>query len=378
MTLFDTIKSLTIFFAPILIPRAISLYRSVRQSIAQQRHVPPKPLPPKSSRALNILFLSTALFLILSLPINPHAPAPNIFALTSSRFSTPTDLIFKRLARLRPLTDTETLLRAQFVLPQARKIYLRFGPETLLSCPFCSPANPNSYLIYYIPFNILLPHLFHLLVIGIVTSAPVVGTATARWRSMFFWTAFILFLAELSFVAAYDPYATGALNMVAIPTSFYTRLYTVRTLVFTVFDGLCAALIYLSGTNRFFLGAMAPSPSADEQIDEFAEAVGTSLASAIGKLHALGLVKNAIMRDPVLKGKDDARWAEIIARSGGMVGEDGTSILDDEEVAQAVSRVTKRAQNAGHGGNEAGLSKEGLDKATKFIEGVTAGLELES
>ncbi|EER26071.1 hypothetical protein D8B26_003606 [Coccidioides posadasii str. Silveira] len=378
MTLFDTIKSLTIFFAPILIPRAISLIRAVRQSVAQRRHISPKPLTPQSSRALNILFFSAALFFTLSLPIHPHAPASSIFSLTSSRFSTPTELLFTRVSRIRPLTHLDTSLRAQFTSPAARRTYLRFGPETLLSCPFCGPENPKSYLIYYISSNVLLPHLFHLLILGIVTSAPIAGPIAARWRTKFFWTGFFFLLAELSFVAAYDPYEMGVLNTALIPGSLYTRLYMARTLGLTTFDALCAGIIYLSATDRFFFGTKTSCASVEEQIDEFVETVGSSIASAMGKLHALGLAKNAIMRDAVLTERERAVWTEIIGRSGGMVGDDGKSVLDDEKVAQAVAQaLAKRAQSEKSEINEADVMKKGMEEAAKFVDGVTAGLELE-
>ncbi|KMP08458.1 hypothetical protein CIRG_08139 [Coccidioides immitis RMSCC 2394] len=282
-------------------------------------------------------------------------PASSIFSLTSSRFSTPTELLFTRVSRIRPLTHLDTLLRAQFTSPAARRTYLRFGPETLLSCPFCGPENPKSYLIYYISSNVLLPHLFHLLILGIVTSAPIAGPIAARWRTKFFWTGFFFLLAELSFVAAYNPYEMGVLNTSLIPGSLYTRLYMARTLGLTTFDALL-----------------------EEQIDEFAETVGSSIASAMGKLHALGLAKNAIMRDAVLRERERAVWTEIIGRSGGMVGDDGKSVLDDEKVAQAVAQaLAKRAQSEKSEINEADVMKKGMEEAAKFVDGVTAGLELE-
>ncbi|KAI1974676.1 hypothetical protein LOZ53_003378 [Ophidiomyces ophidiicola] len=379
MTAFDTIKSLAIFFAPILIPRAISLVQSTRRAIAQQRHVPRQPLTPQASRALNILFFSTALFLLLSLPMNPYAPISNVFSTTSSRFSIPTDLLFTRISRTRPLTPIDSLLRTHFTSPQARKTYLRFGPETLLSCAFCGPDSPNSYLIYHIPFNILLPHLFHLFVIGIATSAPLVGPEAARWRKHFLWAAFILLFADLGVVASYNPYTKNALNTAIVPWSLYTLLYTVRTLAFTIFDAWCASLIYLSATNRFFFGAMAPTVSADQQVDQFVELMGSNLTSAMGKLHALGLLKNTVMHDAVLKQREDAVWADIVRRTGGIVGSDGTSVFDDEEVVQAISRaLAKRAQEAGDRSNEADIMKEALKEASNFVEGATAGLELEA
>ncbi|OAX77476.1 hypothetical protein ACJ72_08225, partial [Emergomyces africanus] len=150
---YDTYKTLLIFFSPLLFRQARSLYYSLRSALTQRPQ--PRPLPPSAALALNILFVTTSLFLFLSLPawtgLNPHAPSPNIFTQTNSRLNTPTEILFKRLARLRPnntLTPLDTLLKAKFTSPSLRKLYLRYGPETLLNCPFCTPDHETSYLGY--------------------------------------------------------------------------------------------------------------------------------------------------------------------------------------------------------------------------------------
>ena len=200
-----SIKSLLIFFAPVIIPRLIGAYRTLRVSIASRP--PPQSLPDLAGRALNVLFGSIVYFLLHSLPFNPHAPESNVFNLTRSRINTPTDVIFQRLARLRPeglLTDADTLLREKLTSLGARKVYLTFGPEVLTSCQYCSFDNLHTYLLYYLPVNVLRPHLIHLLILGVATSAPFSGRYGARWRNKFTVAALALAALDLWIVATYD------------------------------------------------------------------------------------------------------------------------------------------------------------------------------
>ena len=358
------IKTLGIFFAPILIPRAIALFRSLRASFA---HRPtPRPLPSLAARAVNILFFSTALFFILSLPINPHAPSPNIFALTSSHLSTPTDILFSRLARQRPqntLTVEDAALRAKFGSPAARKLYLRFGPDTLISCPFCSLDSQESYLLYHVPLNALLPHLFHLLIIVLVTSAPLVGEQAGRWRIKFTFAAVALALVEIVVVSRHDATAHRTAD---IPTSLYNQIYLLRQLIFSVFDAFCALLIYLSATRRYFFTPPSPADKAEELVS----IAGSTLAVATSKLHALSVVRSATVRDKVLKARDDAYWRTAVAME--CSGEDARiNIWEEEEVVKAISRAMRgRRQEGG-----VDIAKLRAD-ASVYVDGVTQGLEL--
>ncbi|PGH02125.1 hypothetical protein GX51_04829 [Blastomyces parvus] len=388
---YDTYKTLLIFLSPILFRKARSLYSSLRASLAQRRQ--PRPLPPSAGLALNILFVTTALFLFLSLPawtgLNPHAPSPNIFALTQSRLSIPTELLFARLARLRPnntLTTLDTQLKAQFTSKVARKLYLRYGPETLLACPFCTPDNETTYLLYYLPMHTLLPHLLHLLVTGLVTSNPLTGRSASRFRSKFTLAALSLLLIETLLVAFYNPASTSdptahktsspPLNPHEIPTSFHNRLTTLRLLSFTIFDALAAAIIYLAATHRFFYTPPTPAEVAEQLVAN----ASATLASATAKVHAVSVVRNATVRDRGLKARDDAYWTAVVAMegSGGMslgksgVGEGG-SVWEEEEVVRAMTRVMQR-RNAEGKGDVVDIGRLGVE-ASSYVEGVTAGLE---
>lgn len=218
----------------------------------------------------------------------------------------------------------------------------------------------------------------HLLILGVATSAPLVGKTAARWRNKFFWLGFFLLVADLCVVSFYNPYEKGVLNTSLIPWSLHTRLYTLRMLMLTTCDALCAGLIYLSATNRFIFGP-TPSLPADEQVDQFANMAASDITNATNKIHALGLVRNAITHDPVLRKREDVACRELARDTGWMVGEDGRTILDDDGVSQAISSaLAKRAQEKGdHGSSEVDVTKLVMAEVTKFVEGVTASLELQ-
>ncbi|KAJ5319491.1 uncharacterized protein N7506_012195 [Penicillium brevicompactum] len=344
-----TVKSLLIFFGPVLLPRLITAYRSLRVSIASRP--PARPLPAAAGRALNILFGGIVFFLLLSLPFNPHAPEPNIFSLTRSRLNTPTDVIFHRLSRLRPsslLTDADTLLQSKLTSLGARRVYLTFGPDALVSCQFCSYDDLTTYLLYYLPFHILLPHLGHLLLLGIATSAPIAGRDAARWRMKFTLAGLALAAIDIYILASYDA-INGAPPAVRAgqkpPTSLYNQITLLRPL------------------------AIVP-PSSEEQIDGAVTLAVQALTGANTKLHASSVTRNAVVRDKTLKNRDDLYWQTMVAsESPGGPGGDGeilNNIWEEEEVARAMSRAM-----AGQGGID--LAQLGVN-ANEFVRGVTEGM----
>ncbi|PWY86290.1 hypothetical protein BO70DRAFT_378902 [Aspergillus heteromorphus CBS 117.55] len=379
-----SLKSLFIFFAPIIIPRAINYYRTFRVSLATRPA--PRPLPQDATRALNVFFFTITLCLCLSLPFNPHAPHQSIFTLTHSRLSTSTDTIFARLARLRPnetLTPADTLLKSHFSAAAARSLYLRFGPDAITNCLFCSLDSPSSYAFYYIPFHVLVPHLLHLAVIGLVTSAAFAGLDASKWRSVFTMAAIGFALVDAYVMLTYEPlkFASAAVRAgVAVPPSSYYQIGMLRPLAFAVFDGLCALLVYLSATRRYFFSP----PSRAEQVDQLVSNSLSALAGTTSKLHAVSVARNAVVRDKVLKDRDDAYWRTVVAMNidnpafkggnGGVAGDGNgngmappTSIWEEEEVIRAMSRAM-----AGQGGMD--LAKLGVD-AAEYVNGITAGLE---
>lgn len=343
---------------------------------------PPCPIPAGASRALNLLFASIAFFLILSLPFNPHAPEPNIFTLTRSRINTPIDVIFHRLSRVRPnnlLTDADVRLREKLTSLGARKVYLTFGADALLSCQYCSFEDLNTYLLYYLPFHVLLPHLVHLLILGVATSAPFAGREAARWRTKFTLAGLALAALDIWIVVRYDAISSASPKVRAgqvPPIGLYNLITLLRPLAFTVCDVVCAVVIYLSSTNRFFF----KPPSQADQLDQAVSSALSMLTGANNKLHAASVTRNAVVRDKALKARDDVYWQAMVAvenptrGSGGAEQIEGVervdvvnNIWEEEEVARAMSRAM-----AGQGGVD--LAQLGMN-ANEFVRGVTEGLD---
>jgi hypothetical protein len=99
-----------------LVPRGLSYYAAVKTAI--KTRPPPRPLSAKTSRGLNILFLAICLFFFASFPSH-HSQSyqPNIFEITNSRMHIPTDVLFDRLALIRPLTPFDEKLRDKITTP---------------------------------------------------------------------------------------------------------------------------------------------------------------------------------------------------------------------------------------------------------------------
>lgn len=366
----NSVKSLLIFFGPILLPRLITAYRNLRASIASRP--PPRPLSAAPGRALNILFGSIVFFLLLSLPFNPHAPEPNIFSLTRSRINTPTDILFARLARLRPdalLTAADTLLQSKFTSLGARKVYLTYGPDALTSCQYCSFDNLNTFLMYYLPFHVLLPHLVHLMILGLATSAPIAGRESARWRTKFTMAGLALAAIDVYIVATYDAISSASPSVRSgqtPPSGLYNSITLLRPLAFVVCDVACSVVLYLSATNRFFF----KQPSMNEQIDQAVSVAVNALTGAHTKMHATSVTRNAVVRDKALKSRDDLYWQTMVASENPTQAGEGkilNNIWEEEEVARAMSRAM-----AGQGGID--LAQLGVN-ANEFVRGVTEGLE---
>jgi hypothetical protein len=85
----------------------------------------------------------------------------------------------------------------------------------------------------------------------------------------------------------------------------------------------------------------------------------------------VSVTRNAVVRDKVLKDRDDAYWRTVVAMGTGNTDGDASmapsSIWEEEEVVRAMSRAM-----AGQGGVD--LAKLGVS-ATEYVNGVTAGLD---
>ncbi|KAL4978151.1 hypothetical protein BDW66DRAFT_149575 [Aspergillus desertorum] len=366
----STIQSFALILAPIILPRIINSIRYIRVQLTSRPK--PRPLPPNASRALNVLFCSILVFLTLSFPSNPFAPSPSIFALTRSRITTSLDTVFSRLARLRAggvLTDADVLLRSKLVSKEARRIYLRFGERALTECRFCKIENPSTYALFYYPVNVMIPHLLHMAVVGIATSASFAGREAGRWRNKFTIAGLIFAALDTYVVFMYDPVKSGSdavRDGIEVPTALFQRMAVLRPLVLACLDVVLAGFIYVSATNRWFF----TPPSQADEVDRIVAASLASLTGASSKLHATSVTRNAVVRDRVLKDRDDAYWQTVVAMDGQGGPGAASGVWEEEEVVRAMSRAM-----AGQGGVD--LAQLGVS-AAEYVNGVTAGLERES
>ncbi|KAI1167217.1 hypothetical protein F5B18DRAFT_479659 [Nemania serpens] len=314
-----TIKSLLIFFGPILLPKAVSYYQRLRAS-STAANQPIRPLPASGVRALSILLSHASVFLVFALPsFSPD----NLFALTSSRLQIPTDVLFARLTSLRPnnaLTQSDAALRAKFVNLESRLLYLQFGPDVLASCPFCVSDDPKTYLYYALP-SLLAPHLINLVVLSLATSATITGAEAARWRRSAAVANVVAAGLDIWITSTYKYGANArAARLVDLEMFFWTSR-ALRYVLLGLLDVGIAALLYVSATNRLF--AAPPDPASR------VEAVTRQLLATKSRLSAVGIVKNTSLRDEDLRARTAAYWTH----EGHLMRE----VMEDRDVIEGVN-----------------------------------------
>ncbi|KAL2179865.1 uncharacterized protein P884DRAFT_193873 [Thermothelomyces heterothallicus CBS 202.75] len=300
-----TIKSLVIFFGPLLLPKAIGYYRRAR-SAPRVHGLKVRPLPPPITRAVAILVAVSAVFFVRALPV--FAPE-NVFRVTQSRLQIPADVLFTRLSALRPgnvLTPTDLSLRAKFASLESRLLYLQYGPSVLANCPFCSSDEPRSYLYYALP-DLLAQHLFNLVIIALATSALLTAPfsrAATGWRQPATLAAAGLAFADVYWVATYNHTANARALRLGEIDAFYWTARAVRYLGLAALDALLALALYLSGTQRAFV----TPPSAAERVEGVVRALGATK----GVISGAGVIKNTVLRDEELRGRSNAYWAHEV------------------------------------------------------------------
>lgn len=292
------IRSLLLFFGPVLIPKAISYYRSSRNA-SRSAGLQVRPVPRVIRYALAVLAVFVMTLVFKTLP--PFTPE-NIFQRTDSRLQIPTDVLFNRIAALRPeaaLTAADKTLRGKFINLESRLLYLQFGPAVLAGCPFCHADEPKSYLYYAIP-ALLWTHLLNFLAVAVVTSPSFTGKYGRQWRSWATLAAGGMAAADVWFVSNYNYQANARALRLADLDNFYWAARNSRHWILAVFDALLGYAIYLSATNRAFI--QLPSPA------ERIEKVNNGLHVAKSKLSALGIIKNTAQRDAELRERSDLYW----------------------------------------------------------------------
>ena len=315
---FQTLKSLAFTFGPFLASYGYSYYRNLK---AQSRANAPtrRPVPPHVRNALSLLYIGAVASLLFSLPL--FAPE-NIIHFSSSRLQTPSEILWRRVAALRPhgdLTPFDDQLRSRLMSIDSRCLYLVYGPNAMVDCPFCSLDDPRSYLVYVLP-TILVPHLANLAALGIATSAAVAGKEGSRWRMQATLAAFVFAAIEVYLFYSYDHTRNARVTRSADLTNFFWLMRTVRFMGIAALQATFAALLWVSATNRLFVTPYL----AGERLDR----VSQILQVATGKAAGAGLIANAVARDAELRRQHERYWQRESAAT--------REVMQDDLVQQAV------------------------------------------
>lgn len=270
-------------------------YHSLRAAYRQQQ---PRvqPLPIGTRAALNLLFAFALFALLFTLP--SFAP-PNILGETKARLQIANDTLFARLAALRPLTLLDHALKPHFANEATRLFYLLYGPSVIADCAFCKPASPRTYLYAALP-ALIRPHLLHLAILGVATSATIAGPAAARWRIHAALLGAALAAADLYAHVSYDHAHNLRATRPAELDFFFWRAHVARGIAFAALDAVFGYVLWLAGTNRFFVRP----PGVAERLDALAGAA----EAASFRVMAAGSLRNAVLRDQTLMEKTGRYW----------------------------------------------------------------------
>lgn len=195
-----------------------------------------------------------------------------------------------------------------------------------------------------------------------------VGIEASVWRNKFTIFALTLFALDVYVTNAfYDPTTPTTISrrlpLTTLQTHYYWHAHLVRYIILTTSSLFSAGLVYLSSTNKLPLSALfftpvPPSPNVDSHILSSIKA----LNDATAKLHAIGVSRNAVLRNQALREREDVYW-RAVTRS-----EEET--WSREEVVAAVKSALE-GNGAEEGLDVATLSRE----AETWVSAVTNGLE---
>ncbi|KAL8874258.1 MAG: hypothetical protein Q9174_000378 [Haloplaca sp. 1 TL-2023] len=342
----STLKTLLFTLGPLALPKLIGYYRTY-QARARSKPIAVRPLPANVYTPLNILFVSCVFALIATL--NNFA-YENIFIATSSRLQTPNDVLFNRLSHIRPqetLSEADLLLKPRIASIEARLLYLTYGPSILTYCPWCLSDEPLTYFYYAFPM-LLLPHILHLCALGLATSSGIAGKEGNRWRTSAVMIGIGLAFSECYLTVTHDWKANARVFRAEDLNHFHWNMRIWRGIGIGVADAALAGLLWASSTNRMFV---IPPTSAERM-----EAATKVLENARGRLGALSVVRNVVVRDEGLRRQGEGYWR----REGQIMSE----AMDQREVVEGV-------RNALESGRISVTKVE--EEARRFADGVIGG-----
>jgi hypothetical protein len=314
----SNVHSILIIFGPFLLPRVLDWINVAR---ATSRSVPIRPTPARVQHALNLLFVSAVVCLVLS--FSRFAPE-NIFLKTQSHIRTETSVLFARLRHLRELTGEDEALRGKFASVRNKLLYLTYGPDTMLNCAWCSTADGNdqqNYFLYSLP-KIAMPHILQLAVLGLATSS-LVGSEGSRFRTHATIAGIMMMVVEAWYMGTYDITTNRRATFMRDLDSAHWRVRFLRYISFAVVDIALGLVLWATSTNRW----LAKPVSIAERI----ETTTRQAEETLNKMRALGLLTNSVNRDPALRGVREEYW-----RTEGQVM---AETVQDEEVTEQINKA---------------------------------------
>lgn len=338
-----SVHTLLVIFGPFLLPKVLNIFNTAR---ATSRSVPVRSTPLKVKRALNLLFLSAVVCLVLTLP---HFAPENIFLRTQSRVQIDSNVLFTRLRLLRRLTGEDEILRSKFSSFQNKLIYLTYGPDTLANCIWCTTADGDdtkSYFLYSLP-KIITSHIAHLAVLGLATSS-LVGAEGSRFRTHATIAGLALMVVETWYLGTYDITINKRAKTFQDLDFVHWRVRAMRFLSFTLVDGIFGVILWLTSTNRW----LAKPTSLAERL----EMTTRGVEETMHKVRALTILSNSINRDPTLRAAKEGYWRTE--------GEFMAEAVQDEAVVAEINKVLGKLDMAAlesHIGRAADTLLEGLD-----------------
>ncbi|GIZ44209.1 hypothetical protein CKM354_000741300 [Cercospora kikuchii] len=330
MVSWGTIQSLVLFLGPLILPKAIAFYRSIKNRPSNASSI--KPLSSSASIALGILFTSGVVAFLSTLPI--FAPE-NIFRLTQSRLHTSGGVLLTRLGALRPVTGTDQKLREVFDAGglEARLLYVRYGPNVLIENTLGQVGEIDmgrNFFLYALP-GLLGPHLAHLFALGIATSGTWCGTEGAKWRTIAVILGMVVAVLEVYFVVNYD----DARNLRSVRYNdvdfLFWKMRVWRGIGVAAVDAGLGWCVWAQATGRAWVGG----GSAGERLRDQVKVLEGTLFKARG----VGVVRNGVVRDAGLRRRVDDYWMKE--------GEVMKDVIEQPEVLEAQRNALKRMNAAG-------------------------------
>ena len=168
--------------------------------------------------------------------------------------------------------------------------------------------------------SILFPYVLNLFAIGLATSSAISGKEGGRWRTLGALAGSVIAVADVYLFYVHDWKANGRVLYAEQLVPFYWRMRVARGIVIALVDAGIAGLLWGSSTNRIFV---VPVSSAERL-----ETVTRVMESTRGKLGAVGIVRNVMVRNEGLRKKGEVYWQ----KEREFMGE----VMDEREVVEGV------------------------------------------